>query len=62
MGWSSLLFKANSSFCYFFVVCIFLFELQIPKSVRLAEEWQGKQPRRNHHVPHMLTESERKMT
>ncbi|KAA8584378.1 hypothetical protein FQN60_008163 [Etheostoma spectabile] len=33
--------------------------VEIPKSVRLAEEWQGKQPWRNHHVPHTLTESER---
>lgn len=34
----------------FFVCVYFLSELQIPKSVRLAKEWQGKQPRGSHHV------------
>lgn len=37
-----------------------LSELQIPKSERPAEEWQGKPQEKNHHVPpHTLRNSEK---
>lgn len=51
---------SNFSFLSCLLFVHLLSELQIPKSERPAEEWQGKPQEKNHHVPpHTLRNSEK---